>query len=127
MTKGSNAGERAKISAAVIGESPGDVGARPFVRNSDFEIGVALIIFEANVVSRFVFFNEVVFEYYGLLFGIGYDEINICYGGSQFSKFMGRRMRDEIRSYTIAQVISFSNIQNGTFAIPKEIYAGFVR
>ena len=88
LAKGSNAGKRTKVSAAVIGESTGDVGTRPFFRNGDFEIGIALIVFEANVVSRFVFLNEVIFKYYGFLLGICDDEVDICYQRGQFSKFM---------------------------------------
>ena len=127
MTKRCNTGERAKISAAIVCESAGDVGARPFFRNCDFKIRITFVIFEANVVSGFVFFNKIVFEYYSFLLGIGDDKINIRNGRGKFSEFLGWRMRNEIRSHAIAQIVSFSNVDNGAFTIPKDIYTGFIR
>ena len=72
-----HSGEGAEVAGSVLLHAAGDDDAGIILLPGDLDVGVALVVLEANVVLGAVFLDEVTLQDKGLYLRVGDDEIEI--------------------------------------------------
>lgn len=122
---GPDGGERAKVARAVVVHAAREehFGERLLPRH--FDVGIALVVLEADVEMRLVFLDEVAFEDEGFQFRFGDDELDIADALDKAHGFViGLVGRVEIRPDAAAQVDGFADVNDLVAFILHQVNAG---
>ena len=107
------AGKRAKITRAVIFQRTGIRHCRPIFIEVDFDIRVAFVILETDIIIRPISLDEIIFQDEGFIFRIGDEEFQFFgffYLLYSFRRQFSRRLK--IGTYTIAEAARFADVDN---------------
>jgi hypothetical protein len=127
-THRASAGVGAKVATSVIIKAPCQEYAGPFFIKGNFDIRIAFIIPQSDIVARSMLLNKVIFEDKGFLLGICDDEIEALYHGHHLVQLRVVGMRSaEIRPNAVAQAGRFSYIEHLPRLILEQINAGLCR
>ncbi len=115
-------GEWSEIIRVVLEYSAGAKNTGIFVvGDADYRIGFS--VFEIDIVARFVFLDEVVFEYKRFVLVFGYQDVNEVNFGNQNCRFY-IFSSGKIRPDPVAKVFCLSHIDNFSFFVFHYVYAG---
>ena len=103
---------------------PGGQNAGPGVLEGDFDIGVAPVVFEQDVVARAMLLDEIHFEQQGFELAIGDNDVEIGNFGHHAAVFVGKLADIEIGAHAVAQRFGFADVQNAPLEILPDIDAG---
>ena len=126
LIDGPHAGVRAEISRAVFGVHPACHGhGRKRIRVVHFDVGVALVVFEPDVVLGPVFLDQVHLEDERLELGADDDRVEVGDVLHQLARFRRIHGLVEIRPHAVAQVDGLAHVNDLARAIFIEVTAGF--
>ena len=113
-----------KIARAIDHHMPCGQNAGPGVLEGDFDIGVATIIFEQDVIARAMLLDEIHFEQQRFELAIGDDDVKIGDFGHHTAVFVGELADIEIRTHAVTQGFGFADVQHAPLEILPDIDAG---
>ena len=107
---------RTEVIRTVANNLPGLVDAREIlVADADGRIG--LVVLQQHVVSRLVFFYQVILQQQGILFRVHYDVADVGNLGNQHARLGRLVILGKIRIDTAFQILGFSHIDDDPFLV----------
>ena len=121
--QGANIGVGSEVPGAANVTAPGDQYPGERFRQGDGDGGVALVVLEADVESRLVFLDEVVFEEERLCFALDHDGVDIGDVLPQEEVLGGVVAGGEVTLGPRAQALGLTHIDDRILKILPQIHA----
>ena len=121
-------GVGAEVASAVVLDAAGDGDARPGRVDIDLEVGVVLVVLEADVEERLVALDERGFEVEGVLLGAGRDDVELGdFGGELAGLALERARRAEVGADAGAEVGGLADVDDAARGVAEGVDAGLGR
>src|SRR5207253_805849 len=118
--------ERPEIGVPVFGHPAGDERARPLLPRRDLDVGISLVVPQADVVTRAMLLDERVFEQQRFELGVGDDRFQVLPGPEQRLRLGGLRPSGEVRGHALLERAGLAGVQDLSATVLEKVDAGRV-
>ncbi len=128
IAQGSNIGIRSKVAWYSVFFLPGQINPRKFVSDSDFDVRIAFIIAQIDIIPGLIAFYKVVFQNESFHFTVGDDKVKITYPGHHRLYLGMHSLRGlKIGAHSLAKNPGFSYIEHLPLPVFEQVYSRLER